>query len=240
MNPLICHDKDGYLKCYNDGNYIIKCSSGVFKEFRTISNSFIFSDDQKKLTAVIKNSHDSSLMDTIEITLQSRSLIIKKGNSSKLITSLNEIPEDLNDYGLTSYSKNNRFRGLLFCLADRCIKIEIWDFVKGWNWDIISNEDNRRFALKFYSFKKNRLEHIFIDDDSLRYGMSLSSSFKSRKKIWFLQSLYVDTLRTLNNGSPVIGAIPLQKNYKYEYNKSGRLKLDKVEGDFKICVCPDK
>ena len=98
-------------------------------------------------------------------------------------------------------------------------------------------DDNRRFVIDYNSYKNIRVEHIFIQDDSLRYGMSISMNFKKLKKILWLESYYVDAVRTLQNGIPVIGGIPLDPYYKYEYNKSGKLKTQKGKAEIKKCDC---
>jgi hypothetical protein len=67
--------------------------------------------------------------------------------------------------------------------------------------------------------------------------MSISMTFKTLKNIWWLESSYVDTVRTLENGARVIGRIPLDPYYKYEYSKSGKLKTAKEIGELKLCDC---
>ena len=77
--------------------------------------------------------------------------------------------------------------------------------------------------------------YIFIKDTAQKYGMSLGTTFKSLKKISRLQSSYVDTFTM--NGKTVIGEIPLEKYYLYNYDKSGSLKSKPTLGELKLCDC---
>lgn len=237
-SPLICHDKDNYLRCYNDGNYILTFGNGNFKEFKTSDNTLKYSDVDKTITFTQKSRfYGSLIVDTIQIIQHTKSILLKKGTASLEITSLKEIPKEINDYGIGPYSIDNFVRGFTFWAGDKYIKLEVWTFGKSWSWNIVAEEKSQRFAVQYNSYRRNRIEHIIIQDDNLRYGMTLSTTFKSLKKISRLYSLYVDTIRTLENGTPVIGSISLDKNYKYLYNKSGQLILNKNIGELKLCEC---
>jgi len=166
-----------------------------------------------------------------------KSILLKKGTSSLEITSMKELPKEIEDYGVGYYSIDKVIRGLTFWSGDKYIKLEVWTYGKTWSWTIIMKDDSRHFAIDYNGYRNNRVEHIFIQDDSLRYGMSISMTFKTLKKIWWLESSYVDTVRTLQNGTPVIGGIPLEPYYKYEYSKSGKLKTEKGIAELKLCEC---
>jgi hypothetical protein len=236
-SPLICHDKKNYLRCYNDGNYILTFGKGNFTEFKTSDNNLKYSDVDKTITFLQSRFDSSSIIDTIQIIQLPKSIFLKKGRASLEITSLIETPKEINDYGLGEYSIDNFVRGFTFWSGDRYIKIEIWTYGKTWSWNIIVRENTNVLALDFNAVRQNRLQHIFIQDDSLRYGIALSTTFKSLKKLSHLQSSYVDTIRTLDNGTPVIGAIPLDKKYSYEYDKTGKLITKKTIGELKLCEC---
>lgn len=236
--PIICHDKDKYLKCYNDGEYILTFAEGNFNEFRCFDNTLKYSDNDKTITFVHKmTAYGSVIIDTIQIKQLAKSILLKKGSTSLEITSLKELPKEIEDYGIGYYSIDNVIRGLTFWSGDKYIKLEVWTYGKTWSWTIIMKEDNRHFAIDYNSYRNNRVEHIFIQDDSLRYGMSISMTFKTLKKIWWLESSYVDTVGTLENGTPVIGGIPLDPYYKYEYSKSGKLKTKRGIAELKLCDC---
>jgi hypothetical protein len=237
-NPLICHDKDNYLRCYNDGNYILTFGNGNFKEFRTSDNSLKYSEVDKTIVFIHERRiYGSLIVDTIQLIQLPKSIILKKRSSSLEITSLKEVPKEIEEYGVGWYSIDNVVRGLTFWSGDKYVELEVWTYGKTWSWTIIMKDKQRRFAVDYNSYRNNRVEHIFIQDDSLRYGMGISMTFKTLKKIWRLESSYVDTVRTLENGTPVIGRIPLDKYYRYEYNKAGKLKTENRVGELKLCDC---
>lgn len=237
-NPLICHDKDKYLKCYNDGKYILTFAEGNFDEFRTLDNTLKYSDIDKTITFIHKMTvYGSLIVDTIQVKQLAKSILLKKGTSSIEITSMKELPKEIGEYGIGYYSIDNVIRGLTFWAGDKYIKLAVWTYGKTWSWEIIMKDNKRHFAIDYNGYRNNRIEHIFIQDDSLRYGMSISMTFKTLKNIWWLESSYVDTVRTLENGARVIGRIPLDPYYKYEYSKSGKLKTAKEIGELKLCDC---
>jgi hypothetical protein len=63
--------------------------------------------------------------------------------------------------------------------------------------------------------------------------MTISTTFKSLKKISRLESVYTDTIT--RNGRIVIGNIPLDKYYNYQYDRRGRLILKNMKGDLILC-----
>lgn len=237
-NPLICHDKDNYLKCYNDGDYVLTFAEGNFNEFRTLDNTLKYSEIDKTITFLYKVTGYSFVnVDTIQIKLLANSISLKKGSSSLEITSMKELPKEIEDYGVGYYSIDNVIGGLTFWSGNKYIKLEIRTYGKTWSWAIIMKDNNKHFVIDYNGYRDNRVEHIFIQDDSLRYGMSISMTFKTLKKIWWLESSYVDTVRTLQNGTRVIGSIPLDPYYKYEYSKSGKLKIKRGIAELKLCDC---
>jgi len=236
-DPLICHDRNNYLRCYNDGSCVLTFSNGNFKKFRTADNAFSYSDTEREIIFLRKRWDDPTSTDTVRIIQLPRSILVRKGTSSLEITSLKNIPRAIEDYGIGPYSVDSAVRGLTFWSGERWIRLEVWTYEKTWSWSIIMQENNRQVLIDYNGYKHNRLERILIQDDSLRYGMALSTTFKSLKKIWRLQSIYIDTLRILKNGVPAIGAVPLSKEYRYEYRKTGRLNYMPAAGELKLCDC---
>jgi hypothetical protein len=237
-NPLICHDKSIYLKCYNDGKYVLKFDEGNFKEFMTCDNTLKYSDIDKTVTFFHKMAFNGAVdVDTIQIKLLPKSILLKNGTSSFEITSMKELFREIEKYGIGYYSINNVIRGLTFWSGDKYIKLEVWTYGKTWSWTMIMKDDSRHFAIDYNSYRNNRIAHIFIQDHSLRYGMSISMTFKTLKKISRLKSIYIDTVRTTQNGTPVIGGIPLDDYYEFEYTKLGKLKTKKGVGELKLCDC---
>lgn len=235
-SPLICHDKDNYLRCYNDGNYILTFGNGNFKEFKTSDNTLKYSDVDKTITFIQKSRlYNSLIVDTIQIIQHPKSILMKKGTASLEITSLKEIPKEINDYGIGPYSIDNIVRGFTFWAGDRYIKLEVWTYGKSWSWNIVAEEKAQRFAVQYNSYRSNRIEHIIMQDDTLKYGFVISMTFKTLKKINRFIAFYAQLENRTSATSYSI--IPLDKSYKYEYNKGGRLKSDKVIGELKFCDC---
>jgi hypothetical protein len=236
--PLICHDKNNYLSCYNDGTYILSFAGGKFNEFRTVDQVLKYSDITRTLSFTQKRDSNSSfVVDTIQIIQQPNSIIFRKGISSLEINSFENIPKEVTNYHIKVDSTERWQPKFMFWLDSSYVTIEVSHFGKKWSWTIVVREKKRLFAIDYNPFKHNRVESIFAIDNNLRCGTAISTSFKTQKKIWWLQSSYVDTLATRKNGVVVIGDIDLDNHYEYSYYKSGKLKTKKTIGELKRCEC---
>jgi hypothetical protein len=234
-NPQICHDKDNFLKCYNDGTYILKFGNGEFEQFRTADASVVYQNFQKTFTFYQKSFRTLTSVDTVQLKLLPQSILIQKGNKSLEITSLSQIPSAIQDFGVGNYSIDGRIEGFAFSVGDKEFQIKIWTYNKAWSWEIKMYQKSQIFSIVYNSFQKNRLMYIFIKDTAQKYGMAIGTTFKTLKKIYRLQSSYVDTMTV--NGKVVIGKIPLDKYYYYEYDKTGALKSKPSAGELKLCDC---
>jgi len=235
-NPQICHDKDNYLKCYNDGTAILKFGSGDFSEFITSDSTVFYSNIDKAFTFYKKSTLNITLVDTIQLKLLTKSILVQKGHSVLEINSLAQIPSKIYELGVGTYATDNKVEGFVFYSGDKYFEIKVWTYGKIWSWDIQMKENRRRFSIQYNSYKSNRLSIIFIQDDSLRYGMVIGTTFNSLKKISRLYSNYTDSVGTYN-GITAIGSIPLDKYYFYNYNNAGKLKTKTVVGELKLCEC---
>ena len=234
-NPEICHTTDGYLKCYNDGFYKLFFSKGNFKYFVSADSSIRYSEDSKTIAFIPESLFNSSQVEMIEIQLLSHSILLKKGKQSLNITSMQDIPSTLNEFSLNTYSSATNIKGFTFYAGGKFIKIEINTSGKQWSWDIVLKENQQFFIIAYNVFRNNRVQHIFVQNDSLRYGMSVSMTFKSLKKIWFLKADYVEKVQYGNK--QLIKSVPLDNAYKYEYKRNGKLKTNKSIGNIKVCEC---
>ena len=234
--PLICHDKDNYLKCYNDGDYLLSFANGYFKKFKTTDNSLAYSDPDKTITFLHKT-YSNLKVDTIQILLLPKSILLKKGASTLEITSLDNIANGLEAYGVSTYLVDNYVRGLVFWAGDKYIEIEVWDKWKSWSWKILLSDKDKRVLIKHNGYKSNRVDHIFVQDDNLRYGVTIPTTFKSLKKIYKLESYYLDSTGNMTNGWNIPGADSLEKLYGYYYDKKGKLRTGKIFGELKLCDC---
>lgn len=235
-NPAICHDADGYLKCFNDGKHIATFSNGNLKEFRTADGLFWYTDADKTINFCNKSWDMPSQLDTVQIKLLPKSVLLTRKGQTLTIDSLKNLPTGLRRFFVGPWSDNGYTRGLTFYSGDRFFRIIISTYPRNWSWDIAMFRREERFVIAYNAYKENRFERMFIDDDSLRYGWAFSTTFKSSKKLWQLETLYVDTLRYVGE-SPVIGAVPQDKNYYYEYDRAGKLKNQKTVGELKLCNC---
>ena len=235
-NPQICHDKDNYLKCYNDGNIILKFGNGDFNQLITTDSTIFYSNTDKTFTIYKKSTVNATLVDTIQLKLLPNSILIQKGQSVLEINSLAHVPSNIYEFGVGTYAIGNKVKGFVFYSADKYLEIKVRTYGKIWNWDIQMKENSRRFSIQYNNYKNNRLSIIFIQDDSLRYGMIIGTTFNSLKKISRLYSDYTDSVGTYN-AVIGIGSIPLDKYYYYNYNKSGKLIIKTLVGELKLCDC---
>jgi hypothetical protein len=233
--PQICHDKDNFLKCYNDGTYILKFGNGEFEQFSTADASVVYQNFQKTFTFYQKSFHTPTSVDTVQLKLLPQSILIQKGNKSFEITSLSQIPSVVQDFGVRNYSIDGRIDGFAFSVGDKDFQIRVWTYNKAWSWEIKMYHKSQIFSIVYNTSQKNRLMYIFIKDTAQKYGMAIGTTFKSLKKIYRLQSSYVDTMTI--NGKVVIGEIPLNKYYYYKYDKTGALKSKPATGELKLCEC---
>lgn len=234
-NPQICHDQDNFLKCYNDGTYILKFGHGDFEEFRTTDSSVVYLNSEKTFTFHQKSYHVPNTIDTVQLKLLPKSILIRNGNKSLEITSISQIPSIINEFSIGNYSVDGTLEGFAFTVGDKDFQIKVWTYDKVWSWDIKMYYTSQIFSILYNSYKKNRLSYIFIKDTAQKYGMAIGTTFRSLKKISRLQSVYSDTMTM--NGKIVIGDYPLDKYYYYDYNSQGRLKSKLLVGEVKLCDC---
>ncbi|MDI3319848.1 hypothetical protein [Pinibacter soli] len=236
-DPLFCHDKDNYLRCYNDGTYILTFAKGKFNEFRTVNNQMRYSDITRTITFIQKRRDNSGVVDTIQMIQQPKSIILKKGASSLEIASLKNVPEETKNYGISVDTTENWNPKLTFLLDSNYVTVDVGDTWKKWRWDIVIRENDRLFCILYNSSRHNRVSFIFATDNNLKCGTSFSSSFRTEKKIRWINQSYVYRIDR-EDGKIVIGDLyDGDKGYYYGYNKSGKLKTKKIVGELKLCDC---
>lgn len=162
-NPVICHDKDRFLKCYNDGSYHLTFEKGNFKTLTTSDQHVKYSEVEKKYTFLHTiNFRDSTVTDTIHLILLPHSVLMKKKNAQLEIHSLKNIPFEIHEYGISYYSVNNFVQGFTFQAGNKEVQIDIHTFGKTWSWDMIMQDGPTRLAILYNVYKKNRVRHIFL------------------------------------------------------------------------------
>lgn len=233
-NPRICHDGDGYLKCYDDGSYKLYFDNGNFRRLTTADSNFHYSDIDKTISFLGTGSFES-LPDTVHISLLPHSILFRKKTKTLEVTSLQHLPASLNEFPVGSYASNGYTRGFLLNTGDKSIRLEVWAWDKQWSWNIVLEEAPRVLHIGYNGHRQNRLQNIIIQDDSLRYGTSISTTFRTLNKLWILQAWYSEVVK--ETGTAIIRQVPLDNAYRYEYGKNGKLKSKGTGGAVKACEC---
>jgi hypothetical protein len=233
VKPIICHDGQNYLSCYNDGTYHMTFGNGNFREVK-VDSTFIYSDFNKTFT-FYRKSPDSSLFDTLIIKQLPHSVLILDGTNKFEITALSSISSEISDFGLGTYTEDGVVRGLSFNVNDKFFKIEIWTYGKTWQWNFSMKQFNQRLGIDYNGYRGNRIQSIIIQDDDLQYGIVISMTYKSLKKIARFMSFYAPLEQRTSATSSSI--IPLDRSYKFEYTTSGKAIPRKTVGKLQVCNC---
>jgi hypothetical protein len=69
QSPLICHDKNNFLRYYDDGTYIFKFNQGEFVSFKTSDSALFYDNATTKITFITSSSFPRLKSDTISIYL---------------------------------------------------------------------------------------------------------------------------------------------------------------------------
>lgn len=233
-NPQICHDRQHYLSSYNDGTYIFRFSKSQFTSFQTVIPAIWYLEAEKKIIFLYQWSKKNRIADTVQIQLLAHSIVFTRKDSVVTITSLSQLPAYMPYFGINRIAEIGEVDGFSFWAADFYFEVDVSRYKEGWGWKIKRIQENQKFALVFNGLKKNRLEYIFIADDSARYGMDLSTSSPAMEKVWRMRSVYsVDTLT--DEGKRIFIPVVLDKEYYYEYDKRGRLQMNTLKGELKLC-----
>lgn len=233
-NPEVCHGRDGYLKCYNDGYFKLYFDNGNFRHLTTTDSNFYYSDTDKTIS-FLASKGPGSTSKLVQLSLLPHSILFKEGTKTLEITSLQQLPTSLNEFPVQSYSSGGFTRGFIFHSGEKNITLEMSTWGKRWSWNIIVKETALSFLLSYNSHRRNRVYNILIQDDSLRFGTSISMTSRSLKKLWMLRSWYAEVVE--KNGRSIIRQVPLDNAYRYEYRKNGRLKIKETTGLVKDCEC---
>lgn len=232
-NPHICHDQNKYLKCYFDGNYQLTFGKGNFKVLK-VDSTFEYSDIDKTFT-FYRKMLSSSAFDTLVIQQNPHSVIISNGIKTIEINDLSNVPQDLMDLGVVTFTVDGFVRGLALSVGEKFFKIEIWTYGKSWHWSFNMKQFHQRLTIQYNGYRGNRVESIIIQDDDQQYGLAISMTFKSLRKIKRLMAFYAPLEQRTSATSYSI--IPIEKSYRYEYKSSGKLTRKNLIGKHNICNC---
>jgi hypothetical protein len=228
--PRICHDNDGYLTSYFDGSYQMKFTNGNFQSLHSADSNFVFTDFDKTITYYPL--FYSPIKEHVQVKLLPHSILITKGSKQIEIDSLPNSASSFYDFDIGIYTVNNVGKGLMFStVGGRNVEVEVWTFKEGWEWKVVVWKEKQVLWFTYNGFRKNRIESLIIQDDSLKRGMAINMTFKSLKKLWWLRSKYYypDTIN--------MSSIPIDNAYSYRYKKNGKLNKKKSLGEISICDC---
>jgi len=251
-NPSICHDKEDYLRYYNDGTYIFNFEKGNFKEFTTADSTVRYSNFEKTITIYKKPSGSNTEIDSLQIKLLPQSILLKKGNVE---TEIKNFKEEVNpvikeffyrfwryDKWIYGFSMNYDYpTGLSLYVDGKKFDINVDVFTKKWCWDIFMKKQSEKLDIRYNGYFNNRLEPIDILDTSFRYGMAAFVSSEPKNKIYRLWSFNIDSAEHYHiagyerNMKEMSGGIPIDKMYRYEYYKNGKLNQKESIGELKLC-----
>jgi hypothetical protein len=110
------------------------------------------------------------------------SVSLRYGDETREIDTIRKMDIDFGEllFSFRPYHKGSFDDTIVFSSAGKNFKIIISRSKKGWRW-IISESNYSNVANIIYSYKHNRLSHIYIYKDNQKYGMRLSTRFKTQK-----------------------------------------------------------
>ena len=134
--PQICHTKDKYLRCINDGNHLLNFKNGEFIEFRSSDSLVKYSNQYKTFTFLKKVFTPDEHIDTVSIRLLKNSILFRKGNELVEIDSLSKLVNVIHTYYVGNIMSDGRIIGMAFYVGDKYFEIKVSTFYKNWSWDI--------------------------------------------------------------------------------------------------------
>lgn len=225
--PLICHNKENELKTYDDGNFRLDFDHAKFSSFTTYDSSISFYENGRYLVVrKIDNSDDS-----IKVKLVGSSLLFVNNGKTTTIDSVKTTSLFIKNVGFSLY-KNGVNYTVAFYIKQKQVYLDV-DIIgypkKIWTWDMINiRQDSSSFNLGYNPFYDAGPSLISRQDQSLRFGVSISHSFKTNKYVWRIEPVFYEETEK----SHVINILP---DFYYEYDRKGKLKPKKCKGEIKYC-----
>jgi len=225
--PLICHNRENELKYYDDGNFKITFEHAKFSSFTTYDSTVRFFENGRYLE--VKNPKSTS--EPIKIQLIGNSLTFTHDGKMITIDSIKPTNLFINDIGF-SLSKYGVNYTVSFYINEKQVYLDI-DIIgvpkKIWTWDGITvKQDSSSFKLGYNSYYDKGPNLISRQDQSLRFGLSISHSFKTNKYVWRIAPVFYEETEKAH----VINILP---DFYFEYNRRGKLKPKKCIGEIKYC-----
>lgn len=231
-NPKICHDINLMPLCYSEGTFIFQFKNGSFSGFTTTDSDILYREKEKLLEINYLSKEKQAIQ--IKLKLNPKSVSCEYNGRE---SSLNEISQIVSDSTKEKFIiKYGKYSDTLNCeIGNKSFSVRISknDFhldKTPWRWEIQEFHGSSRFAIT-YNWKRNTPQMIIIQDDYLKYGMSIYTTFKTGRKIWQILSSYTELI------DGVVTTSPFTQDYHYYYKKSGKLDTKKTKGSISICDC---
>jgi len=229
--PLFCHDKNRQLSCYDDGEYLLHFNKAQLSNFLTVDSSIRYNVKSKLLEIYNYLGSDHTSVLPVKIQLY-KSIIVSYGSQQIVIDSTNNTGFVLNKIQFSRFTGPALYQ-IVFWLGKKIIYLDIddakWTKRGKWNWDIFIRGGESTFHIK-YSYKKHRPETISRQDDSLKYGVTMYTRFKTSKRLWFIQPTFYEETSKAH-------VLNILSEYYFRYNRWGKLRRKKSFGEIKNCAC---
>lgn len=234
INPQICHNKQLKLRCYNDGTFQLNFNHNHFQGFKTCDSLLEYSEKDRSfkiLNPYRRNSYTDSF---VTIRLHKNTVLIKSGAKEISIDTAKAGKLIINEFEIFLDKSKSYSPTLTFYSGNKSFFLDIDTYYNKWIWDIEEKHDSSSMRIKYNGYYHYRLDNIWIMDDSLKYGMVVSTR-GAKSRIWMLQSDYYVILKKIYGN--VLSSATLNPDYYYEYNRLGRLKIKFLNGRIRFCYC---
>jgi hypothetical protein len=223
-NPLICHDKEDKLKCFDDGNFRLSFMNAKFINFVTNDSTIKYFESDRNIE--IYNYSLNRI--PVRIKLFDKTIIFEYSGKIYKIDSTKTLSLTLNNI-LFSLEKQESDYRITFEINGKKVYLDINVIYKFWTWDdIFIKREFYWFSLKYNPYRNFGPTHIAMQDENLKYGISIATSFKTAKYIWYVQPVFYAETEKSN-------IINLLTDFYLEYDKKGILKKKKCIGTIKYC-----
>lgn len=225
--PLICHNKQNELKTYDDGDFRLDFEHAKFSRFTTFDSSISFYENGRYL--VVKKTNNAD--DSIKIELVGSSLLFINNSKTIAIDSVKTKNLFINNINFSLYKDGVNYTVAFYVKQKQVyLDVDINGYPKKlWTWNRITiRQDSSSFLLGYNAFYDAGPSLISRQDQSLRFGVSISHSFKTNKYVWRIEPVFYEETER----SHVINILP---DFYYEYDRKGKIKPKKCKGEIKYC-----
>ncbi len=227
---LFCHDNDGMLKCYNDGDYVLNFEKNKLVNIISSDSLFLYTEDDNRI--FIKTRKDS----LITINLTAKGSLITYGENKLLIDTITPYmlfyKDTLRTFQTSYYVggisiiinfHNSILYRISFALGKHFFKINTGDYSNGYKWNIEDTIPKKAFSLIHGQNSSPRL--IYIYNYNQNVGVTFGQNYNSNK---------FNSVRSIT--FPYYTGKILDKTL-IKYNKNGKANKRKSYISIKKCSC---